>query len=123
MGHDHQRRLGGQDTSVPDRPRRERAASRPAHVGPTPGPQKSGVQIGYWVSPDYWDVVIAEKWTKHLGHERGWTPLTLNTHNGTRLRTVLTELGPVRTEVPRGRDSAFEPVIVLKRKRRLDGID
>jgi len=36
---------------------------------------------------------------------------------------VLTEIGPVEIEVPRDRDGSFEPVIVPKRKRRLDGID
>ena len=43
--------------------------------------------------------------------------------NGTRTKTVLTEIGPVEIEVPRDRDGSFEPVIVPKRKRRLDGID
>lgn len=36
---------------------------------------------------------------------------------------VLTEIGPVEIEVPRDRDGSFEPVIVAKRKRRLDGVD
>ena len=36
---------------------------------------------------------------------------------------MLTEIGPVEIEVPRDRDGSFEPVIVPKRKRRLDGID
>jgi putative transposase len=36
---------------------------------------------------------------------------------------VLTEVGPVEIEVPRDRDGTFEPVIVRKRQRRLDGID
>jgi transposase-like protein len=36
---------------------------------------------------------------------------------------VLTEIGPVEIEVPRDRDASFEPVIVKKRQRRLDGID
>ena len=43
--------------------------------------------------------------------------------NGTRVKTVLTEIGPVEIEVPRGRDGSFEPIIVPKRKRRLDGVD
>jgi transposase-like protein len=43
--------------------------------------------------------------------------------NGTRSKVVLTEIGPVEIEVPRDRDGSFEPVIVPKRKRRLDGID
>lgn len=36
---------------------------------------------------------------------------------------MLTEVGPVEIEVPRDRDGSFEPVIVRKRQRRLDGID
>lgn len=46
-----------------------------------------------------------------------------NSRNGTRAKTVLTEVGPVEIEVPRDRDGSFEPVIVRKRQRRLDGID
>src|SRR6218665_1757378 len=38
-------------------------------------------------------------------------------------KTVLTEIGPVEIGVPRDREGSFEPVIVPKRKRRLDGID
>ncbi len=61
--------------------------------------------------------------TEHLGHERGGTPIAENMRNGTRVKTVLTEIGPVEIEVPRGRDGLFEPVVVPKRKRRLDGVD
>jgi transposase-like protein len=46
-----------------------------------------------------------------------------NSRNGKRSKTVLTEVGPVQIEVPRDRDSTFEPQIVRKRQRRLDGID
>ncbi len=46
-----------------------------------------------------------------------------NSRNGTRPKTVLTEIGPVEIEVPRDREGSFEPVIVRKRQRRLDGID
>lgn len=61
--------------------------------------------------------------TEHLGHEHGGTPVTVNMRNGTRSKTVLTEIGPVEIEVPRDREGSFEPVAVPKRKRRLDGID
>jgi len=61
--------------------------------------------------------------TEHHGHEHGQTPVAANMPNGTRSKTVLTEIGPVEIEVPRDRDGSFEPVIVPKRKRRLDGID
>jgi putative transposase len=46
-----------------------------------------------------------------------------NSRNGTRIKTVLTEIGPVEIEVPRDRDGTFEPAIVRKRQRRLDGVD
>lgn len=46
------------------------------------------------------------------GHNRG------NSRNGTRERTVRTEIGPVQIEVPRDRAGSFEPVIVPKRRRR-----
>ncbi len=51
------------------------------------------------------------------GHHSG------NSRNGTRKKTVLTEIGPVEIEVPRDRAGSFEPVIVPKRKRRLNGVD
>jgi transposase-like protein len=46
-----------------------------------------------------------------------------NSRNGTRSKTVLTEIGPVEIEVPRDRDGSFQPQIVRKRQRRLSGID
>jgi putative transposase len=46
-----------------------------------------------------------------------------NSRNGTRSKTLVTEAGPVKIEVPRDRESTFEPVIVGKRQRRLSGID
>ena len=33
--------------------------------------------------------------TEHLGHEHGETPMGVNMRNGTRTKTVLTEIGPV----------------------------
>src|SRR5829696_6302472 len=63
--------------------------------------------------------------SEHLGYDRH-DPTGRNggnSRNGTRAKTVLTEVGPVEIEVPRDRDGSFEPVIVRKRQRRLDGID
>jgi putative transposase len=51
------------------------------------------------------------------GHHSG------NSRNGTRTKTVLTEIGPVELDVPRDRAGTFEPMIVPKRKRRLVGVD
>lgn len=60
--------------------------------------------------------------TGHLDHEHSGTPIEANMRNDTRVKTVLTEIGPVEIEVPRDHDGSFEPIIVPRRKRRLDGI-
>jgi putative transposase len=61
----------------------------------------------------------------HLGYEVG-DPAGRNggnSRNGSRAKTVLTELGPVEVAVPRDRDSSFAPKIVRKRQRRLSGVE
>ena len=35
--------------------------------------------------------------TEHLGHERGGMLIEANMRNGTRVKTVLTQIGPVET--------------------------
>ncbi|MFI5987914.1 IS256 family transposase [Streptomyces sp. NPDC051555] len=63
--------------------------------------------------------------TDHLGYEKH-DPAgdgSGNSRNGTRSKTVLTEVGPVEVEVPRDRDGSFEPQLVKKRQRRLTGVD
>jgi transposase-like protein len=61
----------------------------------------------------------------HLGYARNDSAGggSGNSRNGSRAKTVITEAGPVQVEVPRDRDSSFEPQIVPKRQRRLPGID
>ncbi|MFD9420620.1 IS256 family transposase [Streptomyces goshikiensis] len=59
----------------------------------------------------------------HLGHEKHEKAGSGNTRNGTRSKTVVTEVGPVVLEVPRDREGSFEPQIVKKRQRRLTGVD
>ncbi|MFF7976226.1 transposase [Streptomyces sp. NPDC007905] len=61
--------------------------------------------------------------TGHLGHERHERTESGNVRNGTRSKTVLTDVGPVEIEVPRDRAGSFEPQIVKKRRRRLNGVD
>jgi len=46
-----------------------------------------------------------------------------NSRNGTRSKTVLTEVGEIELDVPRDRDGSFEPKIVRKRQRRMSGVD
>lgn len=62
---------------------------------------------------------------EHLGYPRHAVEgrNSGNSRNGTRSKTVLTEVGEVELEVPRDRDGSFEPKIVRKRQRRMSGID
>jgi putative transposase len=73
------------------------------------------------------ETALNEEMTEHLGHEKHQADPereSANVRNGTRPKTVLTEAtGQVTIEVPRDRDSTFEPVIVKKRQRRLNGVD
>ncbi|MFD7275410.1 transposase, partial [Streptomyces mirabilis] len=63
--------------------------------------------------------------TDHLGYDKH-DPAGKdggNSRNGTRSKTVLTDIGPVEIDVPRDREGSFEPAIVKKRQRRLTGVD
>jgi putative transposase len=63
--------------------------------------------------------------TDHLGYGRH-DPAghnTGNSRNGSRAKTVLTDVGPVQISVPRDRDASFDPKIVAKRQKRLAGVD
>ncbi len=64
--------------------------------------------------------------SEHLGydkHDPSGREQGSNSRNGTRSKTVLTDVGPVQIETPRDRDGTFEPQLVKKRQRRLAGVD
>ncbi|ADP80762.1 IS256 family transposase [Pseudofrankia inefficax] len=70
------------------------------------------------------ETALDAEMTEHLGYERH-DPEGRNggnSRNGRRGKTVLTEIGPVEIEVPRDRDGSFDPVIVKKGQRRLEGV-
>lgn len=69
------------------------------------------------------ETALEAEMTEHLGYEKHRASPGENARNGTCSKTVLTEVGAVQIEVPRDRDGSFEPKIVRKRQRRLDGID
>jgi len=63
--------------------------------------------------------------SEHLGYEKG-DPAgrgTGNSRNGYSEKTVLTEDGEVEFSVPRDRNGTFEPVILPKGERRIEGFD
>ena len=63
--------------------------------------------------------------TEHLGYEPHAAEgrNTGNSRNGTTEKTVQTDTGALEIEVPRDRAGTFEPQLVKKRQRRLDGFD
>jgi transposase-like protein len=72
------------------------------------------------------ETALDQELTGHLGHEKNGQVINEagNVRNGTRPKTVLTEgTGQVQIDVPRDRDGTFEPQIVKKRQRRLNGVD
>jgi len=52
--------------------------------------------------------------TAHLGHDQGALPTGENVRNGYSKKTLKTASGEQEIQVPRDRDSSFEPVIVPK---------
>jgi transposase-like protein len=61
----------------------------------------------------------------HLGYSPGASKpaAVTNQRNGKGAKTVLTEDGPIRIEVPRDRDGSFEPLLIPKHERRFTGFD
>jgi len=61
----------------------------------------------------------------HLGYAPGGDkPATADNHrNGSTGKTVLTEDGPLRIEVPRDREGSFEPLLIPKHERRFTAFD
>ena len=64
-----------------------------------------------------------------LSHHLGYPPGSArpeeaaNQRNGTSAKTVLTEDGPLRIEVPRDRAGSLEPILIPKHERRFTGFD
>jgi transposase-like protein len=61
----------------------------------------------------------------HLGYPPGAEKLgEVNNHrNGVTSKTVLTEVGSLRIDVPRDRTGSFEPLLIPKHERRFTGFD
>ena len=63
--------------------------------------------------------------TEHLGYERG-DPAgngSGNNRNGTTPKTVLTDAGEIPVATPRDRNGEFEPKLVAKHQRRIEGFN
>jgi putative transposase len=69
--------------------------------------------------------VLEGEMSHHLGYGPGEAkPEERSNHrNGTSGKTVLTDTGVVRIEVPRDREGTFEPMLIGKHERRFQGFD
>ena len=67
--------------------------------------------------------LLEAEMSHHLGHERGQPRRGTNARNGHSKKTVHTESGSVAIQVPRDREGSFEPQLVGKHQRRLEGFD
>src|SRR5258706_8726728 len=64
------------------------------------------------------ETALEAEMTEHVGYEPH-DPAghhSGNSRNGARAKTVITDIGPVEIEVPRDRNSTFDPKIVRKRQ-------
>lgn len=61
----------------------------------------------------------------HLGYRSGRPKPSDqdNERNGTSAKTIITDRGLVRVDLPRDRDGSFEPVLIPKHERRFTGFD
>jgi putative transposase len=68
---------------------------------------------------------LGEELTEHLGYPAGQAPPggAGNSRNGGTPKTLLTDHGPVQVDTPRDRGGSFEPRLVAKNQRRLQGLD
>ncbi|MGF6857037.1 transposase-like protein [Paraburkholderia sp. CI3] len=61
----------------------------------------------------------------HLGYPAGKPQPSgqTNERNGASGKTVITERGPVRVDLPRDREGSFEPILIPRQERRFTGFD
>jgi putative transposase len=60
---------------------------------------------------------------EHLGYDKYVRSDTDNFRNGLSQKNIVTDNGVITIDVPRDRDSEFEPAIIPKRRTRIEGLD
>src|SRR5258707_14392525 len=68
---------------------------------------------------------LGAEMSHHLGYAPGQAKPegVVNQRNGKSAKTVLTDTGALRVDVPRDREASFEPQIIGKHERRFTGFD
>lgn len=67
--------------------------------------------------------MLAGELDSHLGYEKHTNSTGSNKRNGTKTKTIKTTKGSYSIDVPRDRESSFEPQLIPKRKRMIDHIE
>ncbi|WP_278382463.1 IS256 family transposase [Clostridium tyrobutyricum] len=69
--------------------------------------------------------VLEAEMDSHLGYDKNDLSQknTTNRRNGYSSKTIKSELGPVKIDIPRDRNGEFEPKIVPKHQRNINGIE
>lgn len=60
---------------------------------------------------------------EHLGYDKYSRRDSSNSRNGNSGKQLITDNGVIELEVPRDRESSFEPVLVKERQNRIEGLD
>lgn len=67
--------------------------------------------------------MLEGEFDSHLGYGKHQKSTTGNTRNGSSEKTIRTTFGKSQIEVPRDRESSFNPMLVPKRKSMIDGLE
>ena len=67
--------------------------------------------------------IAQEELTSHLGYEKKQISNNTNSRNGYNKKKLNSKYGQVNLEIPRDRDSSFEPQLIKKRETILDGTE
>jgi transposase-like protein len=67
--------------------------------------------------------LLESEMDNHLGYEKHQESTNSNNRNGHTLKKVKTILGELPIEVPRDRDSSYNPMIIPKRKNMVEGLE
>ncbi len=69
------------------------------------------------------EAALGAELDEHLGYDRNQPSIGSNSRNGHTSKTLYTDNGAIDLNVPRDRDSSFEPQLVQKQQTRFTGMD
>ena len=69
------------------------------------------------------ETVLNAELDDHLGYDKHQESSSENSRNGISSKRLITEDGEIEVDIPRDRDSSFEPQLVKKHQRRFTSMD